>query len=45
MKKREHVHAAERAGQRTIQQVLEIAERAGGEAIDIRDQLRLILHR
>ena len=45
MEERQHVDAAERAGERTVEQPLQIAERAAREAIDVGDQLRLILHR
>ncbi len=45
MEERQHVDAAERARQRRAEQPLEIVERAAGQPIDVRDELRLVLHR
>src|SRR5436190_24391678 len=45
MEERQDVNAAERPRQRRVEQPLEIVERAGGQPIDVRDELRLILHR
>jgi hypothetical protein len=44
MEEGQHVHAAKRARQRAVEQLLQIADRPSGKAIDVRDQLRLILH-
>ena len=45
MEERQQVNAAERLAQRPVEQALQIAERAAGEAIDVGDELRLVLHR
>jgi neutral ceramidase len=45
MKKREHVHAAEDPIEGSLEQVPQMLKRPTRDAIDIRDQLRLILHR
>ena len=44
MKERQHVHAAKRPVQRSVQQLPEIPEGAARQPIDVRDQLRLVLH-
>ena len=44
MEERQHVDAPERARQRPVEQALKIVERAAGQPIDVRDELRLILH-
>ena len=45
MEEGKHVDAAEDAGERSVEQVPQISKRSAREAIDVRDQLRLILHR
>ena len=45
MEERQDVHAAERLAQRAVEQALKIAERAAGAAVDVGDELRLVLHR
>ena len=45
MEERQHVDAAERPGERTVQQSLKVAEGASREAVGVGDQLCLILHR
>ena len=45
MEERQHVDAAERSGERTLEQPLQVAERAAREAVGVGDQLRLVLHR
>ena len=44
MEERQHVHASERTLQRPIEQLLQVAKRAARKAIDVGDQLCLILH-
>ena len=44
VKEREHVHASKRTVTRALEQLLQIAGRPSWQTIDIRDQLRLILH-
>jgi hypothetical protein len=44
MKERQHVNAAERPGERALQQSLHVTKRTSREAIGVGDQLRLILH-
>ena len=44
MKEGEDVHAPEHLAQRSVQQLPKIAERAARKSIDVRDQLRLVLH-
>ena len=45
MKEREHVHAAEDTFEGSLEQVPQMLKRPTRDAIDVRDQLRLILHR
>ena len=45
MEERQDVDAAERPGERAVQQPLEVAERASREAVGVGDQLRRVLHR
>ena len=44
MKEGKDVHASEYLAQRSVQQLPKIAERATRKPIDVRDQLRLVLH-
>jgi hypothetical protein len=44
VKEREGVHTSEHTAQRPVQQMPKILERATRKSIDVRDQLRLILH-
>ncbi len=44
VEERQDVHAAEGPLQRSIEQPLQIAEGPAGEAIDVGNQLRLVLH-
>ena len=45
MEERQHVHASERTLQRPVEQLLQVAKRAARKAIDVGDQLCLVLHR
>ena len=44
MEEGKQVEAAEDAGERTVEQVPQISKRSARDAIDVHDQLRLILH-
>jgi hypothetical protein len=44
MEEREYMHAAESAGKRTVEESPEVAESPTRQSIDVRDELRLILH-
>jgi hypothetical protein len=44
VKERQHVHASKRTVKSAVEQELQIAHRPARETIDVRDQVRLILH-
>ena len=44
MEERQQVDATEQSLQRPLEQMLELAERPAGQAIDVGDELRLVLH-